>query len=246
MIYIFKKNNFINMKISCVYLTNKDNYKNDLIYKKLNEMCKESNIDLYIYINNENKQYEWNDNICEFNYISIKKKYNYNYYMGKNYVGCTFLMLIDLLNTKTYYDYYIFYEDDLGWFSSDNLFNKINFNYDIIFKKPIINNEWYWYDNYNNLNKDIYKSYAGLLNFYICSKEFLCKLYNFINNGNYAHFEYLIKAFAYANNYNIGYLDDMIDVELVWLTSNLSGEYHDMIHPIKTNDIFYKYKNMMN
>ena len=52
-------------------------------------------------------------------------------------------------------------------------------------------------------------------------------------NGNYGHFEYLIKAFAYDNNFAIGYLNDMIDLEFEHLSNNLSGEYHDLVHPVK-------------
>ena len=241
--------------ICCLYLTNTKFLKLDnwIIYDIVKNMCLDASIDLFTYIENKDMidkvLYHYDIKSCEFTYDSLFNKFKYYNIIktNKNYIGNTFLTLLDLYTWYSYYDYYIFYEDDLGWFSDDNLFKKIDYNYDLIMEKPKKDDHWFWLNNYTNIKFNNKYAYCGLLNLYIVSNKFLKELYNYILTSNkYGHFEYLIKSFAYDNNFNIGYLNDMIDLELDFNYNNLSGKYHDLIHPIKNMSILNYYLNLKN
>ena len=145
------------MKISICFLTTNKNHFN---LNLLKDQAKSSlyDIDIYEYINYEynGKSYYIDNNTIYFNYDFLIKKTNYNRKninyiwhptLGK-YVGLQFLPLIDMyINHKDEYDFYMFYEDDLLYFGKENLFDKIDFDCDVIFQDKRINvkkDNWMW------------------------------------------------------------------------------------------------------
>lgn len=248
------------MKIACVYLTNKNsncifnliNLQNHIV-KYNNSNLNNITIDLFIYNNNESiDDIIYNDNYCEFAYKQLQNKLNYchwgNWYRDMYYVGQTFLVLFDLYLKYSEYNKFIFYEDDVSYIGNNNIFNLFDFNSDVIFPYTrVLNYNWVWYkyNNFGNLQLD---PYSGLLNIYMLSKDIIKNIYNFIQDGNYGHFEYIVNSFIMVNykqnNWKISYLNGNNEFKEQQKYLNYNGS--DFIHPIKSINELKIYINKSN
>ena len=235
------------MKIAFLYLTNKNSkclFNLQTLIKHIN-LYKEHQIDLYIYNNNEElNDIIYNDNYCEFSFNKLQEKLNYSYKFDTFlFMGNCHLQLIDLYLNHKDYDRFISYEDDLTYIGNNNLFELIDFSKDIIFSnKRLINYEWYWYNkNLHNLNL---KPYCELLNICVFSGDVIQKIYNFMNEGNFAHQEYLINSYIMENyekyNWQIGYLKG--NNEFCLNQKEFLYTANGFVHPIKNIHQLLLYK----
>lgn len=175
-----------------------------------------------------------------YDYGSIKTQLNYNHSFVNN-CGLNFLTVIDCYQ-KHQYDYYMFFEEDLIYNSTENLFDKIfdSFsNKEVIFQdQRILDYNWYWFTE-KNLSNINYKPYRGLLNIYVLKSNVIEDLLNFIKEGYWGHHEYLINSFILENNYNIDYLSNIFKIKCDF--QKLEGKFsdYDLIHPIKSMEEYY-------
>lgn len=243
------------MNIAICYLTTSiSQYQFNLnkLIEQINQ-CKKHYIDLYIYINDENLINNYitdnelnNIKYIHFSYSSLRQQFNYNHYWSngdsstKRNSGMQIFPLLNLYQIHNNYDYYMFIEDDVLINTNDNIFDKITYNFDILFSEPrTINNNWYWINKDNNIKKT-FLPYSGLLNIYIVKNEVLNNfINNVINKGLYAHHEYLFNGYSYYMRYNITYLSKLYNVYCK-LKLNLNDCYYDIIHPVKTKEEYNK------
>ena len=216
------------------------------IYNKVVKMCNECDIDLYLYVNNEDVEYEVFDNTIYFSYDYLKQKYNYNitFLHHKPFHGLMNLPLIDLYRNHNEYDNYIFYEDDVLYQGDKNLFTLFDYSYDMVFQdERQYNVIWYWYLNMNNYYGNIkneYLPYSGLLNIFAVSNKFLNEYYNFLKEtGLMAFHEYSINSFTInrANKNILTYtaLPNSLSKNMEYKSDLLKhGNHYNIVHPIKT------------
>lgn len=238
------------MKISICFLSTIKNHFNlqELINQSNNS--KNHQIDIYEYINDENNidDYKIDNNTIYFKFNYLRNKFNYHhiYYneAAEYSAGMQFLTLLDMyINHKNEYDIYMFYEDDLSYFGKDNLFDKIDFNCDVIFQSPRLTIEddkwWWWYNNNDHFINENLIIYHGLLNIYAL-KNYVCdNLLKFIQN-NYLHHEGLISTYVLNNYNNIHYINNYINSYLDFNDSYWDNPTkYDLIHPIK---LYERYK----
>jgi hypothetical protein len=235
------------MNIAICFLTTNKNHFNLKLLKDQIKLSSLHNIDVYEYIDNDS-EYIIDDHIIYFNYDFLVKKTKYNRAeinyihpaLGKK-VGLEFLTFIDMyINHKNEYDFYMFYEDDVSYFGSKNLFDIIDFNCDAIFQDRRFNAKedgWYWTScEPYNLN-DINIIYHGLLNIYGLTGNIINEIINYYSQGNYCHHEGLISSYVLNNGkYKVNYINDYIKSYFdFWDSVEVNG-YYDLIHPIKTEE----------
>ena len=240
------------MKIAVCFLST---IKNHFNYKELKKQANNSKlhkVDIYYYINNEKYDYKYKKKIIYiyFKYWYLKEKLKYNHtYCYTDYIGSTFLCWIDMYyKHKNKYDIYMFYEDDLSYFGKENIFDKINFNSDIIIQSKYFNakyDNWPWstYTDYTIENKN-YIIYHSLMNIYAANSFFIEGLIKFMTN-NFMHHEGLIPTYALNNNYKIDYINKYISLNCTHL-NNMNDYNYDLLHPIKTLRKYNKIKQLKN
>lgn len=247
------------MKIALCFLTTADYHFN---IKMLKQQIKKSvlhDIDLYIYVDNNNKNhYTKCGNTIYFHYSYFRHIFNWNveYYNDGSAIafksGMEFLPLLDMYNNhKNEYDMYMFWEDDLSYFGKENIFDSIDFNCDAIFqdKRLLVSDDnWFWwYKAEHKIDESIIKIlYHGLLNIYALKGNIIDSLFEFIKNGNYVEHEMLISAFVLNNNYNVNYINNYIKCWLKYEDSAPITNEYDLIHPVKQIRKYNKIKYLHN
>jgi len=237
------------MKLAICFLTTNEKHFNLNILKQQIKDSKLHNIDLYVYVDN-NDNYVIKDNITYFNYQYLKNKFNYQhtYYSGNvngstvfYKAGMQFLPWLDMYtNHKDEYDMYLFFEDDVSYFSDKNLFDSIDFNCDALFQNKRITVEedewWWWYHSEYKIDRNkIQKTFHGLLNIYGCKQHIINDFINFLNEDNYIHHELLLSAFILNNcNIKVNYVDDYFKCYFTYINKYSLEEKYDFVHPVKT------------
>lgn len=241
------------MKIACIILTsNKTKEMYNYNYSLLSKMSKESkyDIDIFTYYNEESIDYRITNNFIEFSFNYLKTKFNYNHLFDKEpYIGVSVFPLFDLyMNHKDKYDIYMFYEDDVMFNNSANLFDRIFDtydldSYDIIFQNPRkLDEKWHW--NKSDIQNCNFIPYRGLLNLYVIKKNLIQDLIDYIGNGYYGHHEYLINGFVMTQNkYKIKYISDIYTIYTTFNKIDRLDKKYDIIHPIKKLDDFKRIEN---
>ena len=240
------------MKIACLYLTHNNSeclFNLQTLIKHINSY-KEHQIDLYIYNNNEKlNDIIYDNNYCEFTYKNLQEKLNYIYMFGDTlkYIGNCHLPVIDLYLSHKEYDKFIFYEDDVSYVGNINMFNLFDFNIDFMFQnKRNLEMTWWWYIANERHNLQL-TPYSGLLNIYMLSSDVIQKIYDFMNEGNFAHHEYLINSYIMENyekyNWQIGYLKENNEFNVYTNQFNYTGTH--FIHPIKNIQQLQLYKRQL-
>jgi hypothetical protein len=198
----------------------------DYNIRMLNKMSSVSshNVDIIVYNN--------------VDYGKLKDKFNYKHTFGKNNCGLNFLCVLDAYSKYgDKYDYYMFYEEDLAYIGKKNIFDCIDYNYDMIFQsRRRLNYYWPWVKgNLNNIVRKGFRPYEGLLNIYLMKTSLLKDIKGFIEKGNWAHHEYLINSFVMTNSnkYSIGYLDDIFKMKCDWRPIKIDSDNYEFLHPIK-------------
>lgn len=243
------------MKVCCLFLTCKNSTNKVVMenYSNVARMCAQSNIDLYLYINDENQTYLDLGKTCYFSYSHLNYKFHYKYIFPerhKYYYGLMHLPLMDLYESHPEYDFYLFYEDDVFFFGDYNIFDKIDFNKDVFFQdKRTIDEDWYWYHNYNNysaLDRKFYLPWSGCLHIYGMSNKTLEKYIAFIKKRKlHAHHEYSINSYVLNNNkpdITISYFPNDVTMNCSWDGNTLDDNCYDLMHPIKDESMYLFYK----
>lgn len=254
------------MKLAVCFLTTDENHFN---IKPLEDQVNNSklhNIDLYIYVDNNCKDYysvntvSQNKRYIYFHYNYFRYKFNWKiiYYNELSSThdkeGTAFLPLLDLYtfwNEGNEYDMFLLIEDDVSYFGKNNLFDSLDFNCDALFqdkRKLIEDDNWYWwYRIPHNIDDNIIKDkYHGLLQIYGLKGNIIKGLIDFIKNGNYAHFELLISAYVLNHNYKVNYINNYMNIYCDWENNIPISDKYDLMHPIKTLEKYQKIKNLHN
>ena len=232
------------MNIAICFLTTIKDHFNLKLLKEQAKNSKNHNIDIYEYIDNDSEYYI-KENTIYFNYQYLKNKFNYNHSwynktsgtLSKS--GLQFLPWLDMyINHKNEYDMYLYYEDDLSYFSEKNLFDIIDFNCDAIFQNkrnlPFLDNWWWYYNDNNHYLSNKYIPYHGPLHIYGAKGNIIDGFIEFIKD-NYFHHELLISSYILTNKYKVNYIDTYIYSYFAFFENNISNDiYYELIHPIKT------------
>jgi len=258
------------MNIGICFLTTDKKNNNQIVNYIKTKLSECINNDI-----NSNKKYELytlletdknnliDNHTISFKFDELKKKYNVDFFMFKEFMGICHLPLFYFYDLHPEYDYYIFYEDDLLYtnflFENNiNPFNIISFeNYDMMFMYNRINNpEWFWQLNceYNIPKK--WTPYEGLLNCYIISNKTLKELKDFCANSKwYGHHELLINSFFLnqQDKYKIGTINKYIPCYINWQEATLYQELffkelseYCFVHPIKNDKMLNYVKSKYN
>lgn len=253
------------MNIAICFLSTVKNHFNLENLKIQAKNSKLHNIDVYEYIENNDYTYNIEDKKIYFNLYFLSKKYKWDHIHDnvgnkiRDKAGLLFLPLIDLYtNFKDKYDMYLFYEDDVSYFGTENLFDIINFNSDVVFQDQRItvdDDHWvWWYDwrNNNNVTNDVKIDrniikilYHGLLNFYGLKPYVIEKFLNFIKD-NYAFYELLISAFILNDNYSVHYINDYIQSYFSFNNDAPISNKYLLVHPVKTIEKYQSIKSKFN
>lgn len=252
------------MNIAICFLTTQLNHFNiSNILKQINS-SKKHNIDLYVYLNDDNINVNYFPFNQEFTYVNFENNiiyFKYQYLFNKfNYKsinlncihkGCQFLIFLDMyVNNKYKYDWYIFYEDDLGYFGKKNLFDTLDLNGDcFLMKHPNSYTDWFWITNYNySLDESIKTIYYNYVQTYGMSNKTLEQFTKFVMSGkNILHDEGLIYSFLINHNYNIKYLSDIFNLYINYQDINIDDidQQYDFVHPIKTYEKYIEINNII-
>ena len=236
------------MKVCCLFLTcfPLPNAAVLGIYSNVARMCHEQDIDVYLYVNTEQTDYYTFGNTCYFSYRYLKAKYKYDavYSDSRPYYGLMNLPLLDLYKSHPEYDNYIFYEDDLLYQGTENLFSMFDYSKDITFQSDRhLGYGWHWYNNCNNYSpadKKTYLPYHGLLNIFVVSSRFMKGYSEFLENtGLRAFFEYSINSYAYymhsLGKLSTGVLSsESLQANISWKNDITdTGDFCNLVHPVK-------------
>ena len=233
------------MKIAVVFLSTDPNHFNLSKLKEQASASSKHTIDIYTYTSGKDIQYSETNKFVRFDYKYLANKIGYKrsepilYHasMGKN-VGLEFLPLIDMyMNHKDEYDFYMFYEYDVSYFGSTNLFDTIDFNCDALFpyKRHANDQNWCWTSIEKYRLNDMPVIYHGLLSVYALRGNVIHELIDYFRQGNYCHCEGLISTFVLNNEkYKVNYIDNYMQSLFYWNKIENVYKHYDIIHPVKT------------
>lgn len=244
------------MKIAVCFLSiikdhfNLQNLKNQANNSKYHQ------IDIYEYLDYDS-EYKNENNTIYFNYPELKRKFNYLYEydwkpgLGKK-EGMMFLPFLDMwLKHKNEYDFYLFIEDDVSYFGNKNLFDTINFDchalmifHPYMFTK-YMQNHWWLVQAPHYLDPNIIKDNCHrYCNIFGMQSNIVSQLVDFIDEGNYAFFEWMIPSFLFNIPIKINYISSYLRVFDTFDETHLPKQlFYEMIHPIKNIETYNYYKN---
>lgn len=168
----------------------------------------------------------------EFDYDTLRKKYNTLFLTDKDYIGNSIFPIIDYSKTHNY-DYYIIQEYDCVFTGNyKSVIDNIPFyKFDAMFQsKPmLVTDEWYW-KQFSNIPMSKNNQH-NLLQFYIINKKVIDCIENFYKLGYKGHYEEVVyTAVAYnKENLNIKFLDNYFDVYMDWCIDSLSQNLKDTV-----------------
>ena len=236
------------MNIACIYFINSLS-ESICTLPKVQSMCAEKNIDLYIYEQQVNEnviddsefeyEIEYEDNKIKFSFNYLKRTLNWNYNKENDaQFGSQFLTLLDFFrNINNSYDYYIFYNSKVGYFNDINLFDYFDFeNNDAIFTTYRVIYNGIEYNDVHGIDKDIYLGYGGDTLLYALSNKVISYISQFMLNNTelVCQDTYLINTLCMTNDlFKLSYLCNSLSFDIQSRNIDFNEEYFDLKYPIE-------------